>query len=574
MNWSLGSAIFYAWFLLLPSLAFPALAADDPAVTSSTQGVAAGALQNIFQRFESLTSPGPLNQAHAGLDQPEGCGNCHPVVRGLSNEFCLVCHDSIGKRIENKIGLHGTYTGNCYTCHKEHKGRGRSLIKLDQKTFDHDSTRYSLQGAHRTLACAACHLSQKGSQPHYQIGLPAGCTTCHTAPHSANISQDCTACHTQNGWRPASPLKFNHQTQTRFPLQGRHLNATCEQCHKDPKAFRNTPSQCDACHADPHADQFKGQYCDACHSEAGFKRPSLKFNHSEMTRFTLTGRHAVVTCERCHAGMKKFRVLTTCAACHADPHKGQFGTSTACQTCHQSEDWKGVNLLFRHDANSRFPLTGKHQEAVCAACHKEGQFRGTPTRCASCHPNPHLGRYAETCEECHSTAGFCGEALKFDHNLQTRFPLTGLHATRDCTKCHADRSFSVRGATCDTCHADSEGFYAGTLLTKIVPGKPDPMHGSVKCTDCHKSTDPKADPVLIRPRCIACHNPHYGNYFDESHQVLAERLKRLSPDLGKDPDKKNAVEVIRHWGAHNVIYAIKLLDALSTSVPAAVRDQR
>ena len=38
------------------------------------------------------SSPGPLVQAHAHLDNKEKCQECHVGQRDLSQEKCLACH--------------------------------------------------------------------------------------------------------------------------------------------------------------------------------------------------------------------------------------------------------------------------------------------------------------------------------------------------------------------------------------------------------------------------------------------------------------------------------------------------
>jgi hypothetical protein len=59
----------------------------------------------------------------------------------------------------------------------------------------------------------------------------------------ANFSNDCTQCHTADGWTPSS---FDHTASTGFPLNGSHANVNCNQCHAN--GYANTPNTCEGCH--------------------------------------------------------------------------------------------------------------------------------------------------------------------------------------------------------------------------------------------------------------------------------------------------------------------------------------
>lgn len=534
------------------------------ATTSTTQS--SGLTHRLFHRFQALASPGPLSAVHAAWDQPDGCEKCHLPTKGLSNNLCLNCHEPIKKRLRAKSGYHGTLTGKCETCHSEHHGREHSLIDLDEKRFDHSKARFALSGKHLGLPCEACHAVKKGErqiQKRFFIGLPTRCDGCHVSPHGAEFKQACTACHSTEGWGQ-DQLKFDHQTQTAFPLKGKHQSVACAECHKGMKVFNQAPTRCDQCHGDPHQGQFSGQfYCTDCHSEEGWRRPALKFDHQSMSSFPLTGRHTQVDCESCHAGMKTFRPLATnCDACHADPHKGQFAATKACTACHQTAGWKPPFLLFNHDVNTRFPLRGRHAGVACAQCHQGGRYHDTPMACASCHADPHQGRLGKSCEQCHSVFGFGERLVKFDHNRQTRFPLTGLHAIKDCKACHADRTFRVAGIQCAACHADAEQFYAGTSFPDRAPPHPDAMHGLVRCEDCHHPSDASASAQFVRPRCIACHTPAYGVYLDEATRLIARRLKEVPPGVARAPRIRREMDIIAREAPHNFIYADQLIEAL------------
>jgi hypothetical protein len=84
-----------------------------------------------------------------------------------------------------------------------------------------------------------------------------------------------------------------------------------------------------------------------------------------------------------------------CAACHQDPHCGQFKSSRgngACDACHDLRAFQPAGR-FDHDRDTNFKLEGFHARVACARCHPAQRSGGTlrvtyvgaPTRCESCH---------------------------------------------------------------------------------------------------------------------------------------------------------------------------------------------
>ena len=214
-----------------------------------------------------------------------------------------------------------------------------------------------------------------------------------------------------------------------------------------------------------------------------------------------------------------------CVSCHEDAHKGSLGKD--CTACHDIGKWTFATR-FDH-AKSDYPLTGKHQDVSCNACHLP---KGRPVRrnakgepvpiykplahqeCSDCHADPHGGRFGTKCTDCHQTTGFkLIRKSGFDHD-RTRYPLRGKHGSVACEKCHdpkAPGQFKVAFATCGACHRDA---HAG-LAT--LAGKP------ADCADCHtvNGFDVPAFSVERHARtkyplegehqkvdCLACHRLH------------------------------------------------------------------
>lgn len=99
-------------------------------------------------------------------------------------------------------------------------------------------------------------------------------------------------------------------------------------------------TSCGACHAE-HNDGRIRLVTRESFELSGFPDPS-SFDHSKVTRYTLTGKHDALRCDQCHRDAyapelqpahKRFVGLSQqCVSCHEDVHKGAYGTD--CAACH------------------------------------------------------------------------------------------------------------------------------------------------------------------------------------------------------------------------------------------------
>lgn len=376
---------------------------------------------------------------HKGKFQ-QNCAQCHqtsgwktvrnfdhaksrfPLEGKHAQVACAKCHPSMGTRAA-KAALDFTTAGfaDCTPCHKSpHKAQfaeqrcaschtPQDWADAMKRPFDHARTAYPLKGRHAQIECAACHKTAE-RQPFAKTFFLsfARCTDCHADKHNGEFAKkyknDCAACHTVERYKP-STFSLSRHTESRFALTGAHTAIVCAGCHV--KAGQTVPTfqlaslRCESCHKDVHKGQFsdkmKDQSCGACHTTDRWT--NAKFDHAA-TAFPLSGKHATVVCGDCHkeiaskgAVLQYKKVSTECASCHKDVHQGQFTKNgrTACETCHSSAGWR--TLLFDHETQSTFHLTGAHKNVACRACHHE-ETAGTSTfirftpvsgACASCH---------------------------------------------------------------------------------------------------------------------------------------------------------------------------------------------
>lgn len=492
-----------------------------------------------------------LDGVHALIE----CSDCHESAdaaflrkgqrrfNGLTTA-CMSCHEDVHA---------GEFGADCASCH----GQDRPFDLVAE--FDHDA-RFPLVGGHQQ-ACTACH------EPHTAFGVATlqaepperyrTCGECHESPHGEAMTrlfgtpEDCADCHapvTESFVGDAAGMTMAAHAAIGFPLADAHADVQCQDCHGAPDfAFSERyPGRrlddCAACHEDPHDRQFdlgptRGR-CAACHSGSHFTPSRFDVDDHAATDFPLEDAHLEVACADCHEAGADDEIVryaetpTECAACHEDPHVGQFdggATRGDCASCHGGVQFTPSAFDLEHHEDTIFPLHGGHEAVGCDRCHprvtREGreftQFVPTATACAECHEDAHDGLFdqpelprdvggREGCTRCHSADEPRFAGVHFDageHELWTEYPLIGAHVEAECTGCHKPgndpdprrRSFGRASRVCADCHDDSHGSQFE-------------IDGVTDCARCH---DPHAFKIA--------EFDHDGTAFplDETHRVVA-----------------------------------------------------
>lgn len=574
------------------------------------------------QTLESALSPGPVIKAHKKAE--ENCRSCHiPFDKKAQDRLCVECHKDVGQDINRKTGYHGRQEPqSCRSCHTDHKGVDAVIVQLNTKTFDHRQTDYVLDGKHKDVACKSCHVAGKkySSAPQdcnschrkddvHKGRLGARCDDCHTTQtwkdtkfdhsttdfdltgahkkvackdchkdqqyketpktcwgchrkddkHKGLYADKCDSCHTTQRW---GQVTFRHDTDTRYPLLGKHQDTKCVACHKAPVYRDKTPTACVDCHRkdDKHKGSL-GDRCDSCHTEKDWKLVG-KFDH-DRTRFPLKGSHAKPKCQDCHTSLVYSDTPSTCIGCHKkhDKHEGTLGD--ACQNCHTEKDWKAP--LFDH-AKTRFPLKGAHGAVslTCKSCHAgPALYKNTPQDCYACHKkdDKHEGQLGKSCDSCHSDTRWTG--VDYDHN-RSAFKLLGAHRSTKCADCHKSLRYKDTPSDCYSCHKkdDTHKLRLGTgcdschttrawRLWRFDHNKDtrytlEPGHVRVACADCHRQPAPAGKKVApLGTRCVTCHakddvhDQSFGNRCEQCHQATRwkDTLLRKTPNTQPTGEK-------------------------------------
>jgi hypothetical protein len=472
-----------------------------------------------------------------GKHQPVACLTCHekrfitvPAIVTLLKKYpdtptmlgtprtCANCHFD-----EHR----GQLKKGCDTCHKE---TGWSPVPL----FNHNKTVYPLKGKHAAVACAKCHPVEKDTETaadvfpkpfstsfaRYAPVAHQSCLDCHADVHKGAFGPRCESCHVVEGWLiiKNGPKEREFHEKTQFPLRGAHITVACGACHGpfpgEPAKFKGLPfANCSDCHPDGHEGQLvkltgdsKVPGCDRCHTVQVFQPATFDVKDHDKTSYPLTGAHAAVACSACHTHEAKLvnrippivrtllkrrhrqelfsQALLTlpgandrCESCHQDPHGGQFKKGSKlkpCASCHEVASWS--KLVFDHNRDTRYPLTGKHAEAPCQGCHPVDagktvatvRYAPLETACGKCHTDAHAGQLASgapaqtRCDTCHDTGSW--KAPLFVHAQPfTDYLIEGEHQKVACIKCHPEVTvapgvrvtrYKPLGRECEDCHAD------------------------------------------------------------------------------------------------------------------------
>ncbi len=210
--------------------------------------------QTSFKHNDSTTGF-ELDGAHQDVD----CESCHQLGKNKNSKFdtqitvrqCGECHKSDDP--------HGSeISGDCQDCHN-------STDWTDSVRFNHDFSNFPLTGSHQLLVCESCHLTSEFSEE------SASCNSCHKDDdvHQKSLGENCEGCHDSSTW---SHWQFDHDSQTKFFLEGSHKNLKCELCHNDSFSKPLNPGKdCISCHRDDDIHRGAlGTDCKQCHTENDF----------------------------------------------------------------------------------------------------------------------------------------------------------------------------------------------------------------------------------------------------------------------------------------------------------------
>lgn len=276
---------------------------------------------------------------------------------------------------------------DCAFCHVS-----ENWDMMENASFNHDTTHFTLEGRHKQTDCRQCHKSLAFKN------VGSDCISCHSDIHQNTTNPDCSLCHTNQSWMKTD-ITALHET-SRFPLIGAHRTADCYACHPSATLmqFDVLGVECFSCHRNDyqgtthpnHAEAGYSTNCVTCHNLYGTEWRASGFEHGF---FPLIQGHSDIDCATCHGNETLEAVSPDCYSCHQEDYEASTNpdhiaieTSRECTECHSlAENWTPAEFRV-HDSNY-FPIySGKHSGEwnSCTSCHTAGD-NFTVFTCTECH---------------------------------------------------------------------------------------------------------------------------------------------------------------------------------------------
>ncbi len=149
--------------------------------------------------------------------------------------------------------------------------------------------------------------------------------------------------------------------------------------------------------------------------------------------------------------------------------------------------------------------------------------------------SPHGSNFKIDCSYCHESTEWkvIPSKIKFDHDSQTSFKLTGQHTAVNCITCHKSFIFSdikseclnchkdvhqnSVGSTCSRCHTTSSWVVQNIIQIHKFSRLPlVGAHLNVDCAGCHKDYSKLYFPTLSIS-CFSCHSNDFNNTSSPNH---------------------------------------------------------
>lgn len=198
----------------------------------------------------------------------------YPLTGGHLATPCIACHSDVKDSSGVSYARFDFPDRSCHACHGDpHRGEANrwlnkkgceechSTESWQSVSFDHARARFPLEGKHRTTECGGCHRVVAGKGKALRLApLETACGDCHLDFHRGQLTlasesggADCSRCHTPAGWRW---LRFDHNRDSRFKLEGFHAKISCDRCHlrettpdgETTIRFKPLGTQCSDCH--------------------------------------------------------------------------------------------------------------------------------------------------------------------------------------------------------------------------------------------------------------------------------------------------------------------------------------
>jgi len=382
-----------------------------------------------------------------------------------------------------------------------------------------------------------------------------GCVICHymkpyyeQSSHSVHKDISCVTCH-PNRRILTAPYLLRYISGSYNPRPRAEVDdKVCLNCHEAQDLKKQTAFEMNISfnHSDHLGDLKRGKKlrCTSCHARGEFEQHfAINKNVCFTCHFKGADRgHSVTSCNVCHGIPKKtvehggfqfnhesyLKIGVDCSQCHLDVTKGNAEVDKKkCYQCHveRTEEFSNIDKIH----------------------------------------NVHISEQGVDCEECHNS---------IEHG-KIRM-ISTLEA--NCENCHQLRHTPQREM-----YIGSEGRGVGSIPSRMFAAQ-------VSCEGCHLDLnhDGKSDLSERRQSCVKCHSEGYDLMLDKWISSIDESVNALSPSMdytrallnstnlqGKNieaekiffADAETNFKLVKEGrGVHNIDYAIRLLENISSNI--------
>lgn len=246
--------------------------------------------------------------------------------------------------------------------------------------------------------------------------------------------------------------------------------------------------------------------------------------------------HDGLSCQSCHAvrgGVALRLSVRGLLGSRGGPEHGAL-TAATCAGCHDARDARWVNVAQtqghrKHAGVDDVDCLSCHAKAMhgqqaagatCLGCHDDARLHpvdvfdeGPEPRCLSCHnfaapPRDqvaHAGLTVEACARCHGPGATAGPGVTPGQVVRPE----DLHGSLDCKQCHQPHSTLPMQRPCRSCHQ-----------VQLLSGRPNLPPEHLECTECHVQHQPLAQ---AGAECAGCHEEAKARRGGETAQSTALR---------------------------------------------------
>lgn len=460
--------------------------------------------------------PSVTHGSHMKIVDEDACISCHFIgaPRGEAITGCPSCHGSPTKTVD----LHGmafnhtsylTKGMQCNQCHLD-VIQGKGTVPRDRCHKCHEDRSYKYNNpvfVHNThvtkehLTCGTCHRPMHHGEIHMIQALESTCTDCHQDRHN---------------YQRELYMGFGATETTNMPDSMFLNQVSCEGCHPNKirtstgnqritkaESLRETAHACVECHGRPY-DALMYHWIATGNSMVSYVNTAMNRENAAIAASPASGFKK----REARSLVQRARFNERFVAWSRPSHNIRYTQQILMNSLGFLD--KASALTGISSVTQNRPVSLQSVGASCAVlCHSTLGMPKTirfKTLGVNFPHDFHTGLGLE-CSACHPTEHSMALNIKID----------------TCANCHHQNTST---ANCVMCHSSTATLFNGTIPFSGIPHTPNPMSGSVACSDCHTNFTRGKVYASVKKHCTACHTPSYGNLLDKWNSLYVAKYEQ------------------------------------------------